>query len=102
VLKGRTRVTLFAFDKRVVVAELSAGECAYIRHNCGHSIQNSGTEDAEIVGVRDSGAYRESSLSEWLAKAPRHLLANNFGISESAVANLGRKRMVIAPSNLPT
>jgi oxalate decarboxylase len=102
VLKGRTRVTLFAFDKRVAVAELSSGDCAYIPHNCGHSIQNIGTEDAEIVGVLDSSAYHESSLSEWLAKAPRHLLANNFGLSESAVANFGHKRMVIAPGNLPS
>ena len=43
----------------------------------------------------------ESSLSDWLAKAPRHLLANNFGIPEKAVASFGKKRMVIAPSNLP-
>ena len=101
VLKGRTRVTLFAFDKRVSVAELSPGECAYIPRGCGHSIQNIGTEDAEIVGVLDSGAYHESSLSDWLAKAPRHLLANNFGVSEKAVVNFGRKRMVIIPSTLP-
>jgi oxalate decarboxylase len=101
VLKGRTRVTLFAFDKRVAVAELSPGECAYIPRNCGHSIQNIGSEDAEIVGVLDSGAYHESSLSDWLAKAPRHLLANNFGMPEKAVANFGRKRMVITAPNLP-
>jgi oxalate decarboxylase len=101
VLKGRTRVVLFAFDKRVAVAELSPGECAYIPRNCGHSVQNIGTEDAEIVGVLDSGNYHESSLSDWLARAPRHLLANNFGMPEKAVANFGRKRMVIAPSNLP-
>jgi oxalate decarboxylase len=101
VLKGRTRVTLFAFDKRVAVAELSPGDCAYIPRNCGHSIQNVGTEDAEIVGVLDSGTYHESSLSDWLAKAPRHLLANNFGLPEKAVADFGRKRLVIAPSNLP-
>jgi oxalate decarboxylase len=100
-LKGRTRVTLFARDKRVAVAELSPGECAYIPRNCGHSIQNVGAEDAEIVGVLDSGAYHESSLSDWLAKAPRHLLANNFGIAENAVASFGKKRMVIAPSNPP-
>jgi oxalate decarboxylase len=30
VLKGHTRITLFAPDKRVAVAELSPGECAYI------------------------------------------------------------------------
>jgi len=102
VLKGRTRVTLFAADKRVAVAELSPGECAYIPRNCGHSIQNVGPEDAEIVGVLDNAAYHESSLSDWLAKAPRHLLANNFGIAEKDVANFGRKRMVIAPSVTPT
>jgi oxalate decarboxylase len=96
VLKGRTRVTLFAPDKRVAVSELSSGDCAYIPRNCGHSIQNIGTEDAEIVGVLDSGTYHESSLSDWLAKAPRHLLANNFGIPEQAVANFSRKHSGIS------
>lgn len=99
VLKGRTRVTLFAFDKRIAIAELSAGECAYIPANCGHSIQNVGKEDAEVIGVLDSGAYHESSLGDWLAKAPRHLLANNFGLPEAAVANFGRKRMIIASAS---
>ncbi len=102
VLKGRTRVTLFAPDKRVAVAELSPGECAYIPRGCGHSIQNVGPEDAEIVGVLDSGTYHESSLSEWLAKAPRHLLANNFGVPEKDVANFNRKRMVISAPITPT
>ena len=101
VLKGRTRVTLFAPDKRVAVSELSAGDCAYIPRNCGHSIQNIGAEDADIVGVLDSGTYQESTLSDWLAKAPRHLLANNFGIPESAVANFNRKRMVISAPVTP-
>jgi len=100
VLKGRTRVTLFAFDKRVAVAELSAGECAYIPRNCAHSIQSIGTEDAEIVGALDSGSYQEGSLSDWVAKAPRHLLANNFGLPEKAVARFGRKRLVITSPNL--
>ena len=47
----------------------------------------------------DSGIYRETSLSDWLSKAPSHLLANNFGLPESAVATLGRKHLVIAPAN---
>ena len=101
VLKGRARVTLFAPDKRVAVAELSPGECAYIPRNCGHSIQNVGPEDVEIVGVLDSSTYHESSLSDWLAKAPRHLLANNFGIPEKAVANFNKKRTVISSPAVP-
>ncbi|GLR85774.1 cupin domain-containing protein [Bradyrhizobium iriomotense] len=96
VLKGRARVTLFAPDKRLAVAELSAGECAYIPRNCGHSIQNIGMEDAEIVGVLDSASYRESSLSDWLTSAPRHLLANNFGIAETAVASFKKHPAISA------
>jgi oxalate decarboxylase len=101
VLKGRTRVTLFGPDKRVAVAELSTGECAYIPRNCGHSIQNIGPEDAEIVGVLDNSVYREGSLSAWLAKAPRYLLANNFGLPENAIANFSKKRVVISAAVTP-
>jgi oxalate decarboxylase len=97
VLSGKVRVTLFAFDKHVSVAELSPGDCAYIPRNCGHSIQNIGTGDAEIVGVLDSGAYHESSLSNWLAMAPRHLLANNLGMPEGAVATFKQTAVISAP-----
>jgi oxalate decarboxylase len=51
--------------------------------------------------VLDSGTYHEIPLPDWLARAPRHLLANNFGIAEKDLANFGRKRMVIAPSLTP-
>jgi len=101
VLKGNTRVTLFAPDKRVATAELSAGDCAYIPRNAGHSIQNIGPDDAQIVGVLDSGVFQENLLSDWLAKAPRHLLANNFGLPEKAIANFNKKPMVIAPAPVP-
>jgi oxalate decarboxylase len=97
VLKGRTRVTLFAPDKRVAVADLSPGDCAYIPRNAGHTIQNIGSDEAEVVGVLDSGTYQESSLSDWVAKAPSHLLANNFGIPEKSLAKFAKRKMVIVP-----
>ncbi|MBW7974080.1 hypothetical protein [Bradyrhizobium sp. BR 10289] len=43
----------------------------------------------------DSGIYHESSLSDWLAKAPHHLLANNFGIKEQDVARFAERRTII-------
>lgn len=101
VLKGRTCVMLFAPDKRLAVADLSPGDCAYIPRCCGHSIQNIGPDNAEVVGVLDSGAYRETTLSDWLTRAPRHLLANNFGIEEASVGKF-RKRMVITAASTPT
>jgi oxalate decarboxylase len=95
VLKGRTRVTLFAPDKRMAVAELSPGDCAYFPRGCGHSVQNIGQEDCEIVGVLDNGKYSESSLADWIAKAPLHLLANNFAVGEAALATLRKPGAVI-------
>ena len=90
VSKGRVRVTLFAMDKRLATAEMSPGECAYIPRNCGHSIQNIGTGDCELVGVLDSPRYEEATLSDWMKRAPRHLLANNLGLPENAFTP-GRK-----------
>ena len=88
--KGKVRVTLFAMDKRLATAEMSPGECAYIPRNCGHSIQNIGTEGCEIVGVLDSNRYEEATLSDWMKRAPRHVLANNLGLPEVAFTP-GRK-----------
>jgi oxalate decarboxylase len=99
--EGAAEIANLAPDKRVAVAELSPSDCAYIPRNCGHCIQNVGPENAEIVGVLDSSTSHENYFSDWLAKAPRHLLANNFGIPEQAVAKFSRKRMVISAAIAP-
>jgi oxalate decarboxylase len=90
VSKGKVRVTLLGADKRLATAEMSPGECAYIPRNCGHSIQNIGSEDCELVGVLDSSRYEEATLSDWIKRAPRHVLANNLGLAEDAFTP-GRK-----------
>jgi oxalate decarboxylase len=86
VAKGRLQITLFASDKRMAVAELSAGDGAYVPRGCGHVVQNIGPGECEVVGMLDTGIYQESTLSDWLAKAPGHVIANNLGLSEAALA----------------
>jgi oxalate decarboxylase len=95
VARGRTRVTLFATDKRMAIAELSPGDCAYIPRGCGHFVQNIGVNECEIVGVLDSGSYSESALADWVARVPRQLLANNLGLSAEALAGTHQKNAVI-------
>jgi oxalate decarboxylase len=98
VAKGRTRVTLFAPDKRMAVAELSPGDCAYIPRGCGHCVQSIGADDSEIVGVLDSGTYSESSLSDWIARAPRYVLANNLGVPTEAFTSIKNGSVIVAAS----
>ena len=45
--------------------------------------------------------YQNMAFALKLAKAPRHLLANNFGIPQGAVANFNKKRMVISAPITP-
>ena len=66
----------------MAVAELGAGECAYIPRGCGHIVQNIGSQDCEIVGALDNGRYQESALSDWIRRAPPHVLAANLGLAE--------------------
>jgi oxalate decarboxylase len=96
--KGRTRVTLFAPDKRMAVAELSPGDCAYIPRGCGHSVQSIGADECEMIGVLDSGTYSESSLSDWIAKAPGHVLANNLGVPADTFARVTNRSAIVAAS----
>ena len=95
VATGQTRVTLFAPDKRLAVADLAAGDCAYIPRGCGHTVQNVGTEECEVVGALDGGSYQETTLSDWMAKVPRHLLVNNLGLPDEAFATIRKKKSVI-------
>jgi len=95
-LKGRVRIALFAYDKRLATADIGAGEIAYIPSNCGHSILNIGNETAKIIGALDSGDYQVSGLSDWLSRAPRHLLANNMGIAESALPDFSKGQHIVA------
>ena len=95
VAKGRTRVTLFATDKRMAVTELSVGDCAYIPTGCGHTVENIGSSECEIVGVLDSGTYSEALLSDWLTQVPRQLLANNLGLPEKVFETVTRKKSAI-------
>jgi oxalate decarboxylase len=95
VAKGRTRVSLFATDKRMAVRELSVGDCAYIPTGCGHIVENIGSDECEIVGVLDSGIYSEALLSDWLTQVPRQLLANNLGLPEKVFETITRRRSAI-------
>ncbi len=95
VSRGRIRMTLFAADKRLAAAELAPGDCAYVPRGCGHTVQNIGTDDGELIGALDSGTYQETSLSDWIAKVPAHLLANNLGLAEAEFAHVRRTKSAI-------
>jgi oxalate decarboxylase len=95
VARGRVKATLFGANKRIATAELEPGDCGYIPMGWGHSIQALGTEPCEIVSTLDSGTYQDSSLSEWFAMAPRHLLENNLGTPPTVFDRFPKGKVMI-------
>jgi oxalate decarboxylase len=96
IAKGRARATLFGADKRMAVAELGVGDCGYFPQGWGHSIEALGSERCEIVASLDNGVYQDSSLSEWIAKVPRHMLNNNLEVADAILAQFPQRKVTIA------
>ena len=96
IVSGRARVTMFGPDKHLAMAELEAGDCAYIPRNAAHMIQTSGPETAEILAVHDAGVLSAAALSDWMAQAPPHLLANNLGLDPTRHTAIRTKHPISA------
>jgi len=96
VSKGHVRATLFGADKRMAVAEMGPGDCGYFPQGWGHSFEALGSEPVEIISTLDNGVFQESSLSEWIAKVPRHVLSNNLNLADATVAQFPKRKVVIA------
>ena len=94
--RGRTRVTLFGADKHLATADMQAGDCAFVPQGWGHSVQNTGTEPCEVVGVLDAGAYQESSPTEWVAGVPPHVLANTLALPGDVLDAFPKNKVDIA------
>lgn len=95
VTRGRARMTLFGANKQMAVAEIGVGDCAYAPMGWGHSIEAIGTEAFEVVQTLDSGVYQDSSMTEWVAKVPRHLLSNNLTTPPQAFDRFPKAKTLI-------
>ena len=77
-LQGRGQVSLFGSGGRGKVADVKAGDTAYIPAGYGHAILNTGDEDLRIVQTWNAGKFEEITLKHWMETAPKYLLANNM------------------------
>jgi oxalate decarboxylase len=89
-LAGRARLTAIDQDGRNFVADIGEGDLWNFPAGIPHSIQGL-EEGCEFLLVFDDGNFSENEtflISDWFAHTPRDVLAKNFGVPESAFANL--------------
>ncbi|HEY2181220.1 MAG TPA: oxalate decarboxylase family bicupin [Solirubrobacteraceae bacterium] len=87
---GTARVTAVDSEGHNFVADVGAGDLWLFPAGTPHSIQ--GLEDGcEFLLVFDNGGFSENEtflITDWFAHTPPEVLAQNFGVAESAFADL--------------
>ena len=88
-LKGKGQIALFGSGGRGKVAEVRAGDSAYIPQGYGHAMLNTGDEDLEMIQTWNAGKFEEITLKHWMGTAPKYLLSNNLaGVPAGTVKKL--------------
>lgn len=89
-LGGRAQITAIDPQGRNFIDEVGANDLWNFPAGIPHSIQGL-EEGCEFLLVFDDGNFSENEtflLSDWFAHTPREVLAKNFGVPESAFANI--------------
>jgi oxalate decarboxylase len=101
---GNCRITVLDPDGQVYVADVKEGDLWYFPPGHPHSLQGTGTDGCEFIIAFDDGHASEFNtllVTDWIAHTPPDVLATNFGVPESAFANIPLHDLYIFQSNLP-
>src|SRR5690242_2283655 len=90
-LVGRARIAAIDPQGRNFIDDVGRGDLWNFRSGFPHSIQ--ALEDCEFLLVFDDGSFSENEtflVTDWFAHTPKYVLAKNFGVPETAFANIPR------------
>lgn len=102
-LDGRARITAVDPQGRNFMDDVGVGDLWNFPAGIPHSIQGL-EEGCEFLLVFDSGNFSENEtflISDWCAHMPKEVLAKNFGVSESDLANIPSRERYIFQSQVP-
>jgi oxalate decarboxylase len=96
-LIGRARITSVDQEGRNFIADVGPGDLWYFPAGLPHSIQGL-EEGCEFLLVFDDGSFSDLntlSISDWFAHTPKEVLSANFGVPESAFADIPSNQVYI-------
>ncbi|AYV82660.1 MAG: cupin domain-containing protein [Hyperionvirus sp.] len=104
VLSGTVRVTSVDQHRRTFVDDVGPGELWYFPPGIPHSIQALSANGSEFLLIFDDGNFDENKtflLTDILAHMPKEVIAKNFGVDESALADIPKHELYIFRSKIP-
>lgn len=88
-LAGSARIAAIDPQGRNFIDDIGRGDLWNFKAGFPHSIQ--ALEDCEFLLVFDDGNFSENEtflVTDWFQHTPKHVLAKNFGVAESAFDNI--------------
>src|SRR5471032_1327589 len=103
-LEGRCRATVVMPNGQSEISDFGPGDTWYFPRGHGHALQGMGPGEAHFILGFDNGHFSEYGtfdLTDWIATAPKNIVARSLGIPESAVAQLPKKEIYIGAGKVP-
>lgn len=97
VLKGQARVTVFNTGPKAVTADFKPGDVWYIKKSLGHYVENTGSDEFQVVSVYKSERFAEVSLSDWLTHVPPDMVRRTLNLDPSVIARFPTGRPDFLP-----
>lgn len=89
-IAGSARITLVDAEGRTFIDGVGVGDLWFFPAGLPHSIQAL-ADGCELLLVFDDGAFSENEtflITDWFRRTPRAVLAKNFGVPETAFADI--------------
>lgn len=103
-IEGRCRATVVMPNGQSEISEFGPGDTWYFPRGHGHALQGMGPGECHFILGFDNGHFSEFgtfSITDWIATAPKNVVARTLGIPESAVEQFPKKELYIGAGKVP-
>lgn len=104
VLEGKVRITALDTEGGSFVDDLEKGDLWYFPSGHPHSLQGLSPNGTEFLLIFDDGSFSEEStfiLTDWLARTPKSVVAENFRLHPEVFKALPEKEKYIFKGSVP-
>ncbi|MGC3968023.1 MAG: cupin domain-containing protein [Pirellulales bacterium] len=104
VLEGEVRTTVIGPDGTAETNDFKPGDVWFFPRGHGHMLECLGKKPCHFILIFDNGYFSEFgtfSISDWIGHTPKHLLAKNFGLPESAFEGFPSDEVYFARGAVP-
>lgn len=103
-LAGNARITIVDPEGGSQTVDFGPGDVWYFPRGYGHSIQGLGPDGCTFILIFDNGYFSEYgtfSITDWLGRTPKEVLARNFGVPEATFDDFPKKEVYISQGPVP-